>query len=140
MTGRREILMLVLGSTLVYALATASDLAERIHPWLRDSERLELDELPFVLLFLCVALAWLARRRGQALEERAGRAERVAHEIRNALGAIRLSAERALKLGGDAASAAQREDCLNDVLGSAERCGRIVDERLGRAPGDGAPE
>lgn len=61
--ARRDLLLLVAGVLLFWGLSVAIELNERVLSWTRPLERYQIDELPGVLLFLAVALAWYSWRR-----------------------------------------------------------------------------
>ncbi|HTS22334.1 MAG TPA: histidine kinase [Casimicrobiaceae bacterium] len=57
-------LAIVVAATLTFAIVSVRlDLGEAFARWARPLERYQLDELPGILLFLAVGLAWLAWRR-----------------------------------------------------------------------------
>ena len=60
---RRDLLLVVGGAALFWVLSAGLELNERVLAWTRPWERFQLDELPGVLLFLALAMAWYAWRR-----------------------------------------------------------------------------
>lgn len=70
MRGRRDLLWIVSATAGFAALCAWLELSETVLTWTRPHERFQLDELPGILLFLAVALAWYAwRRMGEAQDE-----------------------------------------------------------------------
>jgi len=78
--ARRDLLLVGAGVAMFWTLSVALELNERVLAWTRPWERYQLDELPGVLLFLALALAWYSWRRGR--EARAQLQRRVAAEAR----------------------------------------------------------
>ncbi len=61
--SRRDLLLVGGGAVLFWVLSVVLELNERVLAWTRPWEQYQLDELPGVLLFLALALAWYAWRR-----------------------------------------------------------------------------
>lgn len=62
-SARRDFAVVVLASVAAAIICAAFDVNEAIEAWTRPHERLQLDELPGVLLVVAVALAWFSWRR-----------------------------------------------------------------------------
>jgi two-component system sensor histidine kinase UhpB len=62
-TARRDLLGIVVATVLFAALAVGFELSETVLAWTQPRERFQLDELPGILLFIALALAWYASRR-----------------------------------------------------------------------------
>jgi two-component system sensor histidine kinase UhpB len=77
---RRDLLLVCGAAALFWTLSVTLELNERILAWTQPWERYQLDELPGLLLFLSLALAWYSWRRVQ--EARAQLQRRVAAEAR----------------------------------------------------------
>lgn len=63
--GRADLLVVLILTGLVNALASSLELGERFAGWAAGHERWQADELPFTLLVLCAGLLWYGWRRGQ---------------------------------------------------------------------------
>lgn len=114
-SARRDLLLVGVGAVLFWALSILLELHERVVAWTAPWERYELDELPGVLLFLSIALAWYSWRR--VLEVRAELARREAAEAR--LGET-LGENRRLSLSHVRLQEAERKQLareLHDELG-----------------------
>lgn len=114
-SARRDLLLVGIGAVLFWALSVGLELHERVVTWTAPWERYELDELPGVLLFLSIALAWYSWRRTR--EVRSELARRVAAEAR--LGET-LSENRRLSLSHVRVQEAERKQLareLHDELG-----------------------
>lgn len=113
--SRRDLLLLAGGAVLFWVLSATLELSERMVSWLRPWERFQLDELPGVLLFLALALAWYAWRRVN--EARAQLLRRVEAEARLA---DSLAENRRLSLSHVAVQEDERKQLareLHDELG-----------------------
>ena len=81
-TSARRDLVWIAASTVIFAVLCASlELSETVLTWTRPHERFQLDEIPGILLFLALALAWYASRR-----------------VREARAEVRLRAETEVRL------------------------------------------
>lgn len=78
--ARRDLIVVCAGALLFWAMSIVLELHERVVVWTAPWERYELDELPGVLLFVSVALAWYSWRR--AREARAELHRRIVVEAR----------------------------------------------------------
>lgn len=68
--SRRDLWLVAGGGALFWAVSVVFELHERVSAWTRAWERYQLDELPGVLLFLALAMAWYAWRRvGESREQ-----------------------------------------------------------------------
>lgn len=67
--ARLDLMWVGVGVLLFWVASVALELHERIVAWTRPLERYEIDELPGVLLFLAVALAWYGWRRVREVRE-----------------------------------------------------------------------
>lgn len=68
--SRRDLWLVAGGGALLWVVSVALELHERVSAWTRAWERYQLDELPGVLLFLALAMAWYAWRRvGESREQ-----------------------------------------------------------------------
>jgi signal transduction histidine kinase len=107
--------LVAVGTGGVSALCIRFELSERLLAWTRPLERYQLDELPIILLFLALALAWFAWRRMR--EARSALALRRAAEA--AVGDA-LAANRRLVVAGARAQEEERRHLareLHDELG-----------------------
>ena len=71
-----------------------------------------------------------ALRRTERLSSLETLAAGIAHEINNPVGAALLAAETALEIRDEPGNAERFEKCLNNVVTSLDRCGRIVRDML----------
>ena len=62
-TARRDLVWIIVATVVVAILCARFELSETVVDWTRPHEQFQLDELPVVLLFLALALAWHAWRR-----------------------------------------------------------------------------
>ncbi len=63
-TSARRDLLWIAASTVIFAVLCVSlEISETVLTWTRPHERFQLDEIPGILLFLALALAWYASRR-----------------------------------------------------------------------------
>lgn len=114
-SARRDLLLVCAGAALFWAASIGLELHERVVAWTRPWERYQLDELPGVLLFLSIALAWYSWRR--VGEVRTQLAHRVAAEVRLAES---LAENRRLSLSHVRLQEAERKELareLHDELG-----------------------
>jgi len=81
-SARQDLLLVCAGTGLFWTISVVVELNERVLEWTRPWERYQLDELPGVLLFLAVALAWYSWRR--AREARVQLERRVVAETQRA--------------------------------------------------------
>ena len=63
MSARRDILLIVVVAVIAAIVCAKFNLSEALLNWTRPFERLQLDELPAVLLVIAVSLIWFASRR-----------------------------------------------------------------------------
>ena len=77
-TARRDLGLVAVATAIAVFISIHVELSETVLAWTRPWERYQLDELPGVLLFVAVALAWFAWRRVR--EAQAELARRVALE------------------------------------------------------------
>jgi two-component system sensor histidine kinase UhpB len=63
MSARRDIVLIVLVAIAAAALCVRFNLSEALLKWTRPFERLQLDELPAVLLVVAISLIWFSSRR-----------------------------------------------------------------------------
>jgi two-component system sensor histidine kinase UhpB len=63
-----DLLLIVLASAVVFAIAVSTELSERITSISRGFERVQLDEVPLALLTFSLGLAWFAWRRWREME------------------------------------------------------------------------
>jgi len=61
--SRRDMVLVCAGAAVFWGASVWLELYERVSDWMRPWEQYELDELPGVLLFLALAMAWYAWRR-----------------------------------------------------------------------------
>jgi two-component system, NarL family, sensor histidine kinase UhpB len=61
--ARRDIAVVAIVTLLTWALCVRFEVSEALFHWSRNIERLQLDELPMVLLMLSIGLLWFAVRR-----------------------------------------------------------------------------
>jgi signal transduction histidine kinase len=62
-TARRDMALVLLISTVAAVVCVELDLSETMLGWMRQHERLQLDELPAVLLVIAACLIWFSTRR-----------------------------------------------------------------------------
>jgi two-component system, NarL family, sensor histidine kinase UhpB len=62
-SARRDLLIVLVVSVLAAVICDRYDLSEALVNWAKPHERLQLDELPGILLAVAVALCWFASRR-----------------------------------------------------------------------------
>jgi signal transduction histidine kinase len=113
--SRRDLLLVGGSAALFWVLSAVFELNERMLAWTRPWERYQLDELPGVLLFLALALAWFAWRRVREAREQLRR--RVEAETR--LG-VALAENRRLSLSHVRMQEEERKQLareLHDELG-----------------------
>jgi signal transduction histidine kinase len=111
----RDALVVVAFTVTVAALCAAFDVSELLRRWTAPWERIQLDELPAVLLALSLGLAWFARRRH--VDARRELARRRAAEIRasSALAHVRRLSWQHISLQEQERRSIARE--LHDELG-----------------------
>lgn len=157
--SRRDLWLVAGGGALFWAVSVALELHERVSAWTRAWERYQLDELPGVLLFLAVAMAWYAWRRvGESREQLQRRidaearlAETLAENRRLSLSHIQVQEEERKQLArelhdelGQHLNAIKinavslrdwsdngRNVCMNDVHGAARAIVEVTDHVQG---------
>lgn len=115
LTARYDLIGVAFGAVLIWVVSATLELSEHVVAFLHRWERYQVDELPGVLLFLALALAWYAWRR--AGEARQQLALRHAAEARLAES---LAENRRLSLSHVAVQEAERRQLareLHDELG-----------------------
>jgi two-component system sensor histidine kinase UhpB len=115
-TRARRDLIWIVAATMGFAVLCASlELSETVLAWTRPHERFQLDEIPGILLFLALALAWYASRRvGEARAEVSLRAATEAR-LREALLQNRELARSGVRIQEEERRTLARE--LHDELG-----------------------
>lgn len=114
-SARRDLWLVCVGAVLFWILSIMLELHERVAAWTAPWERYELDELPGVLLFVSITLAWYSWRR--AREVRSELQRRVTAEVRLA---ETLAENRRLSLSHVRVQEAERKQLareLHDELG-----------------------
>lgn len=61
--SRRDLVLVAVGAAIFWGFSIWFELYERVSEWTRPWERYQLDELPGVLFFLALAMAWYSWRR-----------------------------------------------------------------------------
>jgi signal transduction histidine kinase len=115
-TSVRRDLALIAALTLAVAIVSVHfELSEAVQTWTRPWERYELDELPGVLLFVAVALAWFAWRRTREVRDELVRRIALEHELAAALGENRRLLHAQMQIQEEERRRLARE--LHDELG-----------------------
>ena len=83
--ARRDLAWMAGAAVLVIFISMHFELSERLLAWSRPWERYQLDELPGILLFIAVALAWFAWRRMREAQTALARRETLEKELAGAL-------------------------------------------------------
>jgi signal transduction histidine kinase len=134
----RDLVAVIVATLIVGTLCVRFEVSETLLAWTRPHERFQLDEVPAVLLFVAVALAWHAWRR--VGETRAELARRLAIEarLREALVANRELARRGVAMQEEERRNLARE--LHDELGQYLNAIKIDAVCLRDCPEAGAAE
>jgi two-component system sensor histidine kinase UhpB len=114
-TVRRDLALVAVATVGVAVACIHVELSETLLAWTRPWERYQLDELPAVLLFVAVALAWFAWRRVREARAEIGRRVALEKDLADALQEIqRLSQSNVLVQEAERRNLARE---LHDELG-----------------------
>jgi glucose-6-phosphate-specific signal transduction histidine kinase len=114
-SARRDLALVVLVTATAAVLAIRFDLSEALFSWTRGSERLQLDELPALLLVLAASLAWFAARRFAEVRREIVRTRELGRQLEGALRENRRLAQQYLQVQESERRALARD--LHDELG-----------------------
>jgi two-component system sensor histidine kinase UhpB len=115
-TNARRDLVWIVAATAGFAVLCASlELSETVLAWTRPHERFQLDEIPGILLFLAVALAWYASRRVREARAEVRLRAGIEAKLREALLQNRELAQTGVRIQEEERRVLARE--LHDELG-----------------------
>jgi len=134
----RDLAWLIGATLLAAALSVRFELSETLLSWTRPWERYQLDELPGILLFVAVALAWFAWRRASEARAELARRRAAERELAGALDDNRRLARSYVKVQEDERKSLARE--LHDELGQHLNAIKVDAVSLRECAGADAPE
>jgi glucose-6-phosphate-specific signal transduction histidine kinase len=114
-SARRDLALVVLVTATAAVLAIRFDLSEALFSWTRGSERLQIDELPALLLVLAASFAWFAARRFAEVRREVVRTRELGQQLEGALRENRRLAQQYLQVQESERRALARD--LHDELG-----------------------
>ena len=133
-TVRRD-LVAVAAAVVVAAFASVRfELSEAVQSWTQRWERYQLDELPGIVLFAAIAVAWFVRRRVREVRAELGRRVALEHALESALRENRRLSQSHVKVQEAERRRLARE--LHDELGQHLNAIKIEAVSMRRAAGD----
>jgi two-component system, NarL family, sensor histidine kinase UhpB len=115
-TSARRDLIWIAALTVIFAVLCASlEISETVLAWTRPHERFQLDEIPGILLFMALALAWYASRRVREARAEVGLRAATEAKLREALLQNRELARTGVRIQEEERRVLARE--LHDELG-----------------------
>jgi PAS domain S-box-containing protein len=120
----RDLVLVVVATTLTFVLAGRFELSEGIGGWLTHFERYQLDELPAAIIVMIAGLAWFSWRRSR-------------HAAREMT--LRLAAQEALNAQQAHFRELFHEDLSGNMLADGDGTIRLANPELARILGHAAP-